>query len=471
MKRAVIILCLLFTVPLLSKTGRYTFHLTDSDYKDKKNRKTVENFLCSMIPGLINSENIKKRSAYKPLIDNPVKLLRSTFIDKWHEERVIYKLTGEFSESDIETVREFFNRINKATGYNQFVQNQKAKIANILIHFNSSSEKFLFYSVSGESSLPGVNWLLRLKYNKGKVEWEKILTEFKGDFKEYSDIKFTREELEFARKERLVKVVIGNSIKIPYNSPGRKRTIIHELLHGTGFAGHSPFYKSALFPTGNLNEKYNDKFTMKMVDNLYRPDVFPGMNLLEVEKIIRKPFSYSGEKLLKLLKQQKILLELKKRRLLNDVTPLLKEEFEELVKLSKLSDRENYLYDELREVHSDQNLSVLLIDIIASADNLKKKLGLTMAEKLKVKKKLEELKRDGSKGTKKEILLLKDRLYVLEDIPKAIVRTHAQKVKAERMRNEEAPITKYEKELRNIVIQLNHISSTMNNLIHRNASI
>ncbi len=458
MKKNATFLCILLISCIYLQATHYTFHFTDPEYKNKKQRIIIENFLCSMIPDLINYNNIDKKKALAPVIEDREALLASTSIDKWYENRVSWKLSGNFSAGDLDTVKTFFKKLNSSVGYKQFVHEQKAEVANIVIHFNSEDEKFLYYSTSGESSLPGSLWVVKLKYVKGRVKWDRIPTRFRGDFKEYSSIRYSKKELKFAQSERVVKIVIGSSKRIPFNSPGRKRTIIHELLHGTGFQGHSPYYKCALFPTGFVSKKHDEKLTTSLMKSLYRPDILPGMTLSEAKEVLSSPFNSKPEEFLNFLKEKKNSLTRENKELVENALPYLKKEFRELIKLGKLENRENYFYDELREVHEDQKISPLLINIIASSENLRKKLGLTMAERLKVERKIEAAK---TRGDRKAVILLKDRLLVLKDLPRAIVNTHSMRVRIEKLRSEGTPIFNIEKKLQNNLIQLDYINNLL----------
>lgn len=469
------------TTPEPENKEKYTYTLSPGKPADPDKygytRRESESFLCASVENYIRSEEVYQaggKDTYfikaKTIFKNQKKVAQNFEINKWFEDEVTVTSRGNVTVVDIETIKEFYEKINHITGEKKFVYKPGLKAANIVVELappdKSGSMEIDRYM--GATSLLEDNLRVRLSILDTKIHIETYKAG-SGVFKpDPGLVKLNPDEMEFRKNNRIVKVYI----KTILDPVIRKRSIIHELLHTLGFTGHSPYYDSNLFPLpvraykgsllrGIRKTRLITKLAERMVEILYRPEILPGMTIAEAAAVL--PHLKSKEKTTKdeliayLLNRTKV-LEKKKKELAGQGQITYDRRMNLYIELDKLVNKQKYLLEELAEIKTDNKLDAKIVKEIEAAGSLVAKLTRIRREIILLENKKRKLAEETGSGKKpwkvqKQIDGWQEEIVVLKDIS-AVAREIA--VKEREIENSRAfPVkNKIENKLRRVLRQL-----------------
>jgi len=427
------------------KSKKYTYTLVpeheviDGEYQ----RREIESFLCACATGFIRVEDVNKRSISgkyqvkaKHEIENQKKMVESSEINKWFEDQVLVTTKGDLTVLDIETIKGFYNRINQIIGKKKFIVKPGLEAANIVILLAPSEDTLRVEQYIGETSILHDNLGVRFTSHDQSMNLH-IETYKLGSGKlinESRHITLTPAEIEFRRKNRLVKVYMKNILD-PYV---RYFAFVHELLHSIGFTGHSPYKDSHLFPLPvrafphplplyRSNSPVLTDLAERMVEMLYRPEILPGMSLKEAREILSHlklqentpPYDSVTH-----LKKWKNHLEEQQDVLMNEENKKYTRKMELYFKLDKLINKVQWYLDEFKEIRNDFGLEANFVNEFNDATSsitklirIRKELIITEYREKKYRKELE--KNNKNRRIKREIKRLQEEAVVLRDLLEA----------------------------------------------------
>jgi hypothetical protein len=425
----------------------YTLAPDKADKAGEYTRQEIESFLCACAPAYIGVEDLYKVAAIgeyfvkaKKNFGNQRKMVENVEINKWFEDQVTVTSKGDLTVLDIETTAGFFKKINQVIGKEKFFYKPGLEVANIIIELAPPGKFFQFNNHAGETSLLKDNLRIRITTSDQEPK-PHIVTYHSGIGKVITgsnNIKLTPRELEFRKNNRLVKVVMKNILD-PHT---RYFAFIHELLHSIGFAGHSPYRESHLFPLPvrvnkdllpvfAINSPVFSRLAKDMVEMLYRPEILPGMTVKEagevltrLKRIDKTPkneiISYLLDKNNRLEGQKKTILEKEEKKYTHRM--------KEYIELDQLVMKEHGYLEELEEIRADYRLeSKVVQDIRAAASKVEKlvrirrELILAENQKKKLSEKPGTLKNgEEARKARRELKRLGEEIVVLNDLLKVV---------------------------------------------------
>lgn len=251
-------------------------------------------------------------------------------INKWFESRVTIKLKGGYNDDDEAVVREFIKSFRVICPGTELVFDMEAPAANIIIEFPGLSSPTGFLDKIGESIILEDNLRIAINEIGGRLNVATFISGSRVLFIQSQNIKITPQELEFRKKNRLVKICLTDILEPEI----RRQVLIHELLHAMGFSGHSPYSQSQLFPIYipcEDNHYYQSPepsreltvlspLSWRMMEMLYRPEIQQGMTLKEAGETLAKLKTWkntSPAETEALMIRQRLFLENEKKNLLD----------------------------------------------------------------------------------------------------------------------------------------------------------
>jgi len=385
------------------KSG-YTFMLsaTKTDNPNEYSRREIENFLCALVENFITVADVSKNDLYGRYY---VKARENTALEKqkmanseickWFEDRVSVTARGNMNIIDTHAITMFYQQVNRIIGQEKFIYTPGLKAANIVIEFEKQNTTTTITSLMGETSALLDNLRVRIGIKNSKVGLEMYTMGDDSLIIDSQQIKFTPEELEFRKTNRLVKVNLGMELD-PYV---RHFSLVHELFHTLGFSGHSPYHDSYLFPfavppySGPLpglraTNIILTPIAQRIVEMLYRPEILPAMTLPHAAQIVQNlkllHITPTSE-IITTLKKMAGELETEKKQLLTKA----KENFDRRMSIYLLQDRLNMkelaLLRELEEIKRDYKLPADIIQLVTNAKFQYEKIAHILRE-LKIHK-------------------------------------------------------------------------------------
>jgi hypothetical protein len=420
-------------------------------------RREIESFLCAAAPEFISLADVyiehsfiipanvgeerwyvKRKNVFsryfikhKTVDQKQRTRLDESEINKWFEEKITLVCKGGPTPGDIDTIEHFLDVVNDSAGRELIVFSKTSGVGNLIVEFSNTPAPSNPMNFIGESVCLQDD--LRVVYYRenDQMKIETYKTRFDNAAGSALFVKYTPEEKEFGKENRVLKIYISNI----EDRKSRDMVIIHELFHALGFCGHSPCVDSNLFPlpipvgdlrnasgASALGEKVRiSKLARRMIEMLYRPEITPGMSLKEAGEILsrlkyREETSppeiraFLAERKEMLEKQKNELLEIGKPRLLRreEIAKLLFKVDDKMERLEKEVKKENHLAPELIK---DKRLSLVLglnIGIV------KAKLKRLEAAALELNDGKENLKK--RQTLERQISLRKEDVQVLEEI-------------------------------------------------------
>lgn len=434
----------------IGKASKYSYTMAaDKAYNpDEYTRKEIESFLSACVPGYIRAEDLaRKGETYhvkaREIDNNQRKLAESAEINKWFEDQVTVTSKGKLTVLDIDTIIEFFKKINRVIGKEKFVYKPGLEVANIVIELAPPGKSLNLGRHAGETSLLQDNLRVRITTSDRdmKPHIETYTSKHERVINESRIIKFYPRELEFMKNNRLVKVYMKNILD-PHT---RYFAFIHELLHSIGFHGHSPYDDSHLFPLpvkafpGTLpilrnNNPLITPLAERMVEILYRPEILPGMTVKEAGSVLtglKRIDKCSKNEIAAYLKDKKKQLEKQKNVILEKEKKEYNRRMNQYIELDKIIVKEQRYLEELEEIRSDYGLEASVVkDIKADTTKLEKLVRIRQELILSETQKKQWLKKSATPKSSKEagigrrelkrlgeeIIVLKDLLKVEEEI-------------------------------------------------------
>ncbi len=404
----------------------YTLAPGKADSPDEYSRKAIESFLCAFADNYIGIEDTRpltRKESYVPIfpeIPHQKELAENSEIIKWFEETVTITSKGHVTILDRKTLENFFNRVNQVIGRNKFIYDPNLEIANIIVEISPSSEITDIVGQIGETSNLQDNWVVQLSADDDQIRVETRIARYGNMTISGSKINFTDQEKEFAKKERLVKIYIGNVL-----SPMiRHFSIIHELMHALGFPGHSPYPDSDLYPlpiranSDNYSSPILSQISEQMIEMLYRPEIPPGMTAKEAGQILSslKRTAQTPPDSVKTFLERK-LSDLKNQHsiLLKEGKSIFDKETDLLVDDARLSLKEADFRLELEEVKTDNHLNPRIVDLLKNAPSFLAKLIHIRREMVLLRWEKRKLTESGLYSQKK-INLVNEQSAILKDI-------------------------------------------------------
>jgi hypothetical protein len=423
------------------KTRKYAYTLSPAktEKADEYTRREIESFLCACAPGYIGGEDLFKVSAInmyfvkaKSNLEYQRKMVESQEINKWFEEKVTVTSKGNLTILDIETIEEFFKKVNQVIDKEKFFYTPDLEVANIVIQLAPPGESFQFHNYAGETSLLKDNLRIRITTSDQNPK-PHIVTFHSGIGKVVigsNNIKLTPREMEFRQNNRLVKVVMKNIL----DPETRYYAFIHELLHAIGFPGHSPYYESNLFPlpvrtnkdlppvSGN-NSLVFTRLAERMVEMLYRPEILPGMTVKKAGEVLTqlKLFDKTPKnEIISFLMDRKNRLENQTKAILEKEEKKYNSRMKKYIELDQLVMKEYWYLDELEEIRTDYRLEAKVVqDVKAATSKLKKSVRIRQELILvEIQKKRLLEKGEETRKARRELKRLNEEIVVLNDLLK-----------------------------------------------------
>lgn len=429
------------------KVEKYAYTLAPgkSDKPDEYTRREIESFLCACSLGYIGVEDLYKVAAVgeyfvkaKKDFENQRKMVENQEISKWFEDRVTVTSKGNLTVLDIETIERFFKKVNQVIGKEKFFYKPDLEVANIVIQLAAPGKFFQFHTYAGETSVLKDNLDVRITTSDQdpKPHITAYYPEIGKVISGSENIKLTPRELEFRKNNRLVKVVIKNILD-PYT---RYYAFIHELFHSIGFAGHSPYHESYLFPLpvrvvkGLLPVLKSDSpiFTglgKCMVEILYRPEILPGMTIKEAGEVLsrlKRIDKTPKNEIISYLQERKNRLENQKKAIMEKEVKEYNLKMKKYIELDQLVMKEQGYLEELEEIRTDYRLEAGVVQDIRAAESkmvklvrIRRELILVENQKKLMLKKQESLKNGKeARNTQRELKRTKEEIVVLTDLLK-----------------------------------------------------
>lgn len=440
----------------------YRLSLEKEDVPGEYTRREIESFLCAHAMNFISTHDlVRSKNKYiyenhfnvsisrkrktvstrmlplyylrrKTLSDPQRATLEGMEINKWFEDRVTVMCKGDFSTEDLETVKYFVGEVNRVIGRDLFHLDPDLEVANIVVEFPGTPAATNPLAYVGEAACLEDNMRVVFFKDKDKMKLDTYKTGAEKVVHRSRLVKFTPAELEFRKKNRLIKVYITNIL----NPRIRSLVVLHELMHSVGFTGHSPYGQSNIYPVPNPykaasvveiqrpNWVYDrlSPLAKRMIELLYRPEILPGMTLKEAAGVAARLRYRAGttddeirrflENRKKILLQQKAGMLEKAERNWNRKDEIYADLFQLGIKKEKLTkeilEKENRVSETL--VKKLNILAVITLNRVQVEKRLKKLEAQVSESEARggEEKRLSELKR--------QVLLSKEDLEIWADL-------------------------------------------------------
>lgn len=374
--------------------NNYSFTLTPekTDRPGQYTRKEIESFLCSCVESYIRAEEVYRfapAQSYfvraKKHVENEKQSALNHEINKWFEDEVTVTARGNVTILDKKVIVRFYRKINQIIGKEKFLFKPGLKVANIVVEFASPDNSLKVHEYLGETSVLQDNLRVSMGIKNSGINLD-IYRSGTGNLITNSRvIKFSPEELEFRKRNRLVKTLLQNIL----DPRVRHFALVHELLHTVGLVGHSPYHESQLFPLPvrayddplpslTKNSELITPMAERMVEMLYRPDILPGMIVRETANILidAKHLHLTGKNRIKEFltgKKQELLVRKQK------IMALGKENYDSRMRLylemGRFEIKEHQLLEEWREIKKAYKEPAQTIDVYKKQKNLMAKLA------------------------------------------------------------------------------------------------
>jgi hypothetical protein len=414
----------------------YTLSPVKTDSPDEYSRMEIENFLCLFAPDYIGPEDTYLSSMdgkyyvkKKENITFQKEQAENSEIRKWFEDHVTVTSRGHVTSLDSQAVQKFFEETNRVIGKNKFVYKPGLPTANIIIEFappNPSPTSYIpkytggtSREYIGETSILEDNLGILLTMKDTKIRVEKYKTGFGKLISNLKLIKYTPEEIEFKKENRLVKINIINIV----NPMTRRTATVHELLHSLGFPGHSPYYESNLFPLPYLDKtrKFSDPvippMAAKMIEMLYRPEILPGMTVKEAGEILSSIKIPPGNKtyLASFYWARKKILLSQKEKLLEDAIKSYDVRMSSYIEMDNLYRKQKSLLNRLANIRTANAKSTGVVKRIETTEKLLEKLCVLRSEIIIAENKKQRALKDNTLN-KKGYKFMDEEIKVLNEL-------------------------------------------------------